>query len=197
MMKQLYWLNEPQEWQQEAENSLSMFVTPKTDFWRRTHYGFIVDDGPFCYVDMGGEWEMSMKITGDYQSRYDQMGLMIRKDEETWIKAGIEYVDEKMNLSAVVTHRTSDWSMRELPQAPRSIWLKAVRRLDAITLLYSLDGMSYSMFRLAYFPAHTPVKVGMMAASPDGHGFHALFEEIEIKHLPDQRREEWLRENQD
>lgn len=33
---------------------------------------------------------------------------------------------------------------------------------------------------------------GMMAASPDGEGFKAKFEHFQIKHLPDQRRLEWL-----
>lgn len=49
-------------------------------------------------------------------------------------KAGVEYVDGKQNVSAVVTHRTSDWSVVQLPDAPRSIWIKAVRRLDAVEI---------------------------------------------------------------
>jgi len=35
-----------------------------------------------------------------------------------------------------------------------------------------------------------------MAASPDGHGFKAIFEDFKITHLPDARRLEWLRENE-
>ena len=43
---------------------------------------------------------------------------MLRIDHENWIKAGVEYVDGKQNVSAVVTHRTSDWSVVQLPDAP-------------------------------------------------------------------------------
>jgi len=39
--------------------------------------------------------------------------------------------------------------------------------------------------------------VGMMAASPDGDGFDALFEDFSIKHLPDIRRKEWLNNNKE
>ena len=36
-----------------------------------------------------------------------------------------------------------------------------------------------------------------MAASPDGDGFQATFEHFKVKHLPDQRRLEWLKKNQE
>lgn len=37
--------------------------------------------------------------------------------------------------------------------------------------------------------------VGLIAASPDGQGFEAKFENFKVKHLPDQRRLEWLKKN--
>jgi len=52
------------------------------------------------------------------------------------------------------------------------------------------------MMRNAYLQDNTPVKVGFMAASPDGNGFKATFENFSVKHLPDQRRLEWLKNNQ-
>ena len=172
-----------------------MFVTPKTDFWRVTHYGFTVDDGPFYYANLGGEFEVKVKISGEYRSRFDQMGLMLRIDEQTWIKTGVEYVNQKINLSAVVTHSTSDWSVMELEHMPKALWLKALRRLDAVEISYSLDGETYTMMRLAFFPPARPVMVGLAAASPDGEGFDALFEDFEINHLPDLRRSQWLKDN--
>ena len=194
-MKKMQWYNEPERWTQIDGSSLSMSVTPQTDFWRETHYGFTVDDGPFYYCNVGGEFEMKVKITGDYKTRYDQMGLMIRKDEKTWIKTGVEYVDQKIKLSAVVTIDKSDWSVIELAHNPKSIWLKVIRRIDAIEITYSLDNSNFTMMRLAYFPDNTPVMVGLTAASPDGDGFEALFEEFEIKYLPDARRKKWLSEH--
>ncbi len=37
--------------------------------------------------------------------------------------------------------------------------------------------------------------VGMMATCPDGKGFKATFSDFKIKHLPDQPRIEWLKNN--
>ena len=48
------------------------------------------------------------------------------------------------------------------------------------------------MSNVAYLSDKKPVMVGMMAASPDGEGFDALFEDFSIKHLPDLRRQKWL-----
>jgi regulation of enolase protein 1 (concanavalin A-like superfamily) len=194
-MKKMQWFNEPDQWELINDTSLSMFVTPFTDFWRKTHYGFTVDDGPFCYLNVGGEFEANVKISGHYKSRYDQMGLMIRKDEKNWIKTGVEFVDEKINLSAVVTLKRSDWSIVTLEEKPTAVWLKVLRRGDSIKIMYALNGKDYSMIRLAYFPENTPVMVGLTAASPDGEGFQALFDNFEVIHLPDARRLKWLEEN--
>ena len=188
------WYNEPNSWSIENEKLL-MDVTPQSDFWRKTHYGFVVDDGPFYYSNRGGEFEVSVKITGDYISRYDQMGLMLRIDEEHWIKTGIEYVDGVYNFSTVVTNDYSSWSVIALKEKPAAVWIKAIRRIDAVEIFYSLDGKSFQLSNLAYFPEYKSAMVGMMAASPDGQGFKAVFENFQIKHLPDERRLKWLNEN--
>lgn len=190
----MQWFNEPSKWNIQ-DNKLKMDVTPQSDYWRITHYGFTVDDGPFYYTTRGGEFEVEVKITGDYKTRYDQMGLMLRIDEKHWIKTGIEYVDGVYNFSTVSTNEYSNWSVIALQDKPGSIWIKAIRRIDAVEIFYSLDGKNYVMSNLAYFPQQKPVMIGMMAASPDGDGFEAIFEDFKIMHLPDQRRLEWLDKN--
>ena len=193
-VNKMNWLNEPSSWKVKDGN-LKMNVTPKSDFWRKTHYGFTVDDGPFYYTTRGGEFEVSVKISGSYKTRFDQMGLMLRIDEEHWIKTGIEYVDGVYNFSTVVTDVYSNWSVIELNGKPESIWIKVVRRIDAVEIFYSLDGVKYKMSNVAYLSDKKPVMVGMMAASPDGDGFDALFEDFSVKHLPDLRRQKWLINN--
>ncbi len=124
------------------------------------------------------------------------MGLMLRIDSERWIKAGVEFVDNKFNISAVVTDKKSDWSVLQLEKTPSFVWIKAVRRLDAVEFFYSLDDKNYIMIRNAPFQDNIPVMVGLMAASPDGDGFNAKFENFKVTQLPDMRRQEWLKNNQ-
>lgn len=193
-LDKMQWFNEPAKWEIK-NNTLSIFVTPQSDYWRISHYGFTVDDAPFLYSTYGGEFEVKVKISADYKVRFDQSGLMLRIDHENYIKTGIEFVDGKYNLSSVVTHKTSDWSVITLDRVPPFVWIKAVRRLDAVEIFYSFDDKEYHMMRNAWFQDNCPVMVGLMGACPDGNGFEAKFEHFSVKHLPDQRRQEWLKKD--
>jgi regulation of enolase protein 1 (concanavalin A-like superfamily) len=195
-LEKMQWFNEPANW--EIKNKiLTMSVTPKSDYWRISHYGFTVDDAPFYYATYGGEFEAKVKLTGVYKERFDQMGLMIRIDEKKYIKTGVEFVDGKFNISTVVTNEKSDWSVTALDKTPAFIWIKVVRRLDAVEIFYSYDDKNYFLTRNAPLQDNVPVMIGLMAASPDGNGFEAKFEDFSVKQLPDQRRTEWLKNHQE
>ena len=194
-LEKMQWFNEPEFWEIK-DGDLTMDLTPQSDYWRISHYGFTVDDAPFLYTTRGGEFEAKIKISGDYKVRFDQACLMLRIDKENYIKTGFEFVDGKYNLSTVVTHHTSDWRLIVLDRPVPYIWIKAVRRLDAIEIFYSFDDKEYVMMRNCWMEDNTPIQVGPAAACPDGQGFKAKFENFSIKHLPDQRRVEWLEKNQ-
>lgn len=70
-LEKMNWFNEPSDWN-IVNKQLNMFVTPKSDYWRISHYGFTVDDAPFYYAEYGGEFEAKVKIKGDYKVRFDQ-----------------------------------------------------------------------------------------------------------------------------
>ena len=193
-LEKMNWFNEPEQWSIEGDK-LTMTITPKSDYWRISHYGFTVDDAPFYYAEYGGEFEAKVKVCGDYKTRFDQAGMMIRIDHANYIKTGIEFVDGKYNLSTVVTHHTSDWSVIALDKPVKELWIKAVRRLDAIEIFYSFDDKTYTMMRNAWMESNRPVKIGMMGASPDGDGFKATFSDFSVKHLPDKVRTDWLNKN--
>lgn len=190
-LDKMQWFNEPEGWEIKNPTTFIMQVPGKTDYWRITHYGFTVDDAPFYYATYGGEFEVKVKITGNYKTTFDQMGLMLRTDHKNWIKTGVEYVGGKQNVSTVVTHNTSDWSVIELDKAPRSLWIKILRRLDAAEVFYSFDDKEYKMMRTCYLEDNCPVQVGLMGASPDGNGFEAIFEDFKVTQLPDLRRLKW------
>lgn len=188
----LRWLNEPVTHERAGPGALAFEVTPRTDYWRRTHYGFTVDDGPFAYVERGGEFEATVCVSAEWRARFDQAGLLVRVDAEHWVKCGVEYVDGRVNLSAVATRSYSDWSVTAIDDVPERLWVRVLRRGDALTISYSRGGEAFELMRVAYLQADCPVGVGMYAACPDGEGFPVRFSGFAVRHLADEGREAWL-----
>ncbi|MFS0515926.1 DUF1349 domain-containing protein [Nostoc sp. UIC 10607] len=178
-MTQMKWYNEPSTWSEQAK-FISVNAGAKTDFWQKTYYHFMRDNGNFYYQEVKGDFTVEVKIKGQYQVLYDQAGLMIRENEKTWLKCGIEYVEEVQNVSAVVTRDYSDWSVVPLSQPPVALWLRVQRRSETVEVQYSLNGENYQMLRLAYLTHAETVQVGLMCASPQGEGFSVVFEDFKI-----------------
>ncbi len=92
-LEKMQWFNEPEQWGIEND-TLSMEVTLKPIIIGAYPItGLRLMMPPFLYTLRGGEFEVKVKISGDYKTRFDQSGLMLRIDQENYIKAGIEFVD--------------------------------------------------------------------------------------------------------
>ncbi len=176
----MQWFNTPKEWKGDAQK-LSLTVEPNTDFWRITHYDFIRDSGPFYYQEMTGDFEATVKVSGQYQELFHQAGLMVRIDNKNWIKTGIEYVDGVQNVSAVVTREFSDWSVVPRHDSPASIWIKLLRKGDYVQIEYSFDNQKFDMLRLAYFPPKVKAQIGLVAAAPGKKSFPVVFENFVVR----------------
>ena len=61
---------------------------------------------------------------------------MVRLDETTWIKTGIEFVNGVHHVSAVVTRDYSDWSVVPFYSYPGSLRLRLKREGGAVTIEY-------------------------------------------------------------
>jgi uncharacterized protein len=175
----MQWYNEPPQWNAQ-DDQLMVSVGAKTDYWRKTHYGFIRDNGHFYYERVYGDFTLDVKVSGHYDALYDQAGVMVRLDETTWFKTGIEYMEGVQNASAVITRDYSDWSIVPLGSNPASIWLRVTRQGDSFEIHYSLDGSSYTMLRMFYLASSAYFDVGLMCAAPDGEGFQVTFEGLKI-----------------
>lgn len=174
------WLNEPKEWRGD-EGRLFLRTDARTDFWRRTFYGFERDSGHAFLKPVRGDFTATAMVLGRYEALYDQAGLMLRLDEANWIKCGIEFTDGLMHFSVVVTREVSDWSVVPLhgvsPDDPVSVRL--TRHDDAVRIQFRIGGAPWQMARLCPFSADEAL-VGVMACSPEREGLEATFSNIGI-----------------
>jgi uncharacterized protein len=175
----MQWLNEPGQWQVEGKRII-VKSDPHTDFWRKTHNGLVQDNGHFYYQEVRGDFIIEVKLSGEFTDLYDQAGLMVRLDAETWIKCGIEFVAGLQLLSAVITREWSDWSVQPLDK-PASVWLRLTRHAGTLEAAYSLDGQDYSLYRQGFLSEAPTLQAGILIASPTGQGFTASFEALSIQ----------------
>ena len=180
LFARMSWMNEPASSKRLGE-TMVVHSRPKTDFWRKTFYGYITDNGHFFYLETAGDFTFQARINGQYSALYDQAGLMVRLDAGNWMKCGTEFFDRRRHASVVFTRDFSDWSTMPDLSDTGEIWWRAVRKKDSIETLCSLDGQKFTSVRQGYFVPEVKVRVGLMCAAPEGPGFEATFSDLKLE----------------
>ena len=182
LLSRMTWLNSPANEFYDS-GAVTVRCKGKTDFWRKTFYGYVNDNGHFLHLPVTGEFQFQARINGNYSQLYDQAGIMVRLDAQNWLKCGSEFFDGKRWASVVATRDFSDWStMEDLTQTGPVYW-RVQRKKDSLEAQCSVDGAQYTTVRQAYFPAKVSVAVGVMCAAPEGFGFDTTFDQLEISQL--------------
>jgi regulation of enolase protein 1 (concanavalin A-like superfamily) len=167
------WTTPPAE---VAEDGGDLLVTAAegSDAWRTTSYGFVRDDAHGLLAPLDGAVEVT--FDADFHQQFDQAGLMVRADAETWLKAGVEVSDGVPQLGAVVTLGRSDWSVAPVPEwAGRRVTVRASRSGDAVTIRARVDDEPFRLVRVAAFPPELPVGAGPYCCAPSRSGLVVRF----------------------
>ena len=169
------WLNPPMAARQDGSD-LVVTTRANTDFWRTTGYGFVHDNGHALLTGFPAGSAVEVTFVAEFERLFDQAGLMVRVDETTWIKAGIELSDGQPQLGAVVTHGQSDWSMAPVPDwAGQPVTLRASRTGDAVTIRARRGTEPWRMVRLAPLSPDAAATAGPFCCSPEREGLNVRF----------------------
>jgi regulation of enolase protein 1 (concanavalin A-like superfamily) len=115
------WNNgEPEHTLDDDGSAITIKATPNLDYWSRTFYSPLLmktnAQTLLMPIEAGVEATISMSFTLAPRAQFDQAGIMVLVDENTWVKAGIEFTDGVPRLSCVVTNDGfSDWSTQKWP----------------------------------------------------------------------------------
>lgn len=100
----------------------------------------------------------------------------MRADEATWIKAGIEHIDAKNCVGAVVTRNVSDWSLARVPDWDgREVTIRASRSGDALTVRACADDEPRQLVRVAPLNPQAVLSAGPYCCAPSREGFTVQF----------------------
>jgi regulation of enolase protein 1 (concanavalin A-like superfamily) len=169
------WLNPPASAEEDGD-ALLVTARENSDFWRTTSYGFVHDDGHALLTAFPSGSAVEVEFVARLDELYDQAGLMVRVDAETWIKAGIELSDGFPQLGAVVTHGRSDWSVAPVPEwAGRRVTVRASRAGDAVTIRARREDEPWRLVRLAPLDPDATAAAGPFCCSPSRAGLTVRF----------------------
>ena len=176
-------------------SALVLRTDAPTDFWQKTHYGFVADNGHFLAAEIAGDFVLSTRVRFTPVHQYDQAGLMVRVSPECWLKTSVEFEpDGPARLGAVVTNAGySDWSTQDFPGPENALSLRIARVGADFTVSFALPDPTaaaasspgaWTQIRLAHLlgaEAGAPVRGGLYACSPKGRGFVAEFEFLRVE----------------
>ncbi|NII49984.1 DUF1349 domain-containing protein [Frigoribacterium endophyticum] len=159
-----------------GDDGMRVTAVEGSDAWRVTSYGFVHDTehallAPF---EQGTAVEVSFRL--DFSAQFDQAGVFVRVDDETWTKAGVERSDGEDGLGAVVTRGVSDWSLAPVPGwHGREVTVRASRSGDALTVRARVDDEPWRLVRVSPLNADAAATAGPMCCAPSRDGLTVHF----------------------
>lgn len=179
----LRWTREPLHWEME-DDTIRITTKPHTDLWQRTYYHFRNDNAPVLQMTTDERYfSFVVRTEFDSKHRFDQCGVVLYLDSENWLKASIEYENERFqHLGSVVTNLGySDWATTEIDAAVKSMWYRLSRREDDFCIECSEDGKTFQQMRICHMHKATDaVSFGIYACSPEDSSFCATFTHMQL-----------------
>ena len=179
----LQWTREPKDCT-ITENKIEIITNPHTDLWQRTYYHFRNDNAPVLQMETEEKF-FSFTVRTRFQSerRFDQCGIVMYLDSENWLKASVEYENDRFqHLGSVVTNNGySDWATTEIAADIKSMWYRLSRREDDYCIECSEDGVIFRQMRICHMHrGGGTIRFGVYACSPEESSFKAVFTDMEI-----------------
>jgi uncharacterized protein DUF1349 len=70
LLAKMKWFNEPASLKQIGDQ-LVVTTKSKTDFWRKTFYDYVTNDGHFFFLPVTSDFTWESRVTGKYPALYD------------------------------------------------------------------------------------------------------------------------------
>jgi regulation of enolase protein 1 (concanavalin A-like superfamily) len=180
MSNAMSWLNEPPQWS-DRDGLITVRTGLKTDFWRNTFYGYVTDNGHFYHRPVTGDFTAEVVVAAGHSTLFDQAGLMLRADERTWLKTGLEVTSGAVQLSTVLTRGDSDLSVVPVPDHDGELRLRLTRFGSAVCVHRGAGDGSWQLVRLGQLDLPEVVEVGVMCCSPERSGLEVTFRDFRVR----------------
>jgi regulation of enolase protein 1 (concanavalin A-like superfamily) len=176
------WFNPPKQY---SDVPLLRFTTAAhTDFWQHTHYHFYRDNGHFYYWQSTAEQlSLLVEVQVNANSKFDQAGIMLRKDAHNWLKISAEWLSkDQAALGSVNTQNgKSDWASQSIK--PATNWTLKVEISQQDAVIFALLGEEWQQLRvldISHIRDKDEICIGIYGCSPDGPGCEVRVQRVEF-----------------
>ncbi len=183
-LSRFQWIRMPES-HTVQNGTVTITTLPHTDLWQRTYYHFRNDNAPVFQMDTD-ELYFSFVVKTDFTGshhRFDQCGIVMYLDSENWLKASVEYENERFqHLGSVVTNQGySDWATTEISADVNTMWYRFSRRESDYCIECSEDGRTFRQMRICHMHAGAgSIRFGIYACSPEDSSFTAVFSDMAV-----------------
>lgn len=191
----------------EKDGAIKLKVPSQTHVWRHTDEDGSVNNSPFYFRKITGDFECTVKVSGKMQTWLDQAGILLQEKRGIYTKVSLEYHEPPAESGSLRHYaccyvHPEEWqferslspypgqfhrgdpkySYEQLEKGNNKIWLKLSRLEGYIEANYSLDGEEWKELKAAKFSDAETLSIGLFGASPGGDqiGFKCTFEEFEV-----------------
>ncbi len=174
------------------DGTVQITTVPKIDLWQKTFGGFAADNAPAFQVPTSEPcFTFTVKASFTGSGMYDQCGLIVYQDADTWLKASMECGGEVKYLGSVATnHGFSDWATTEVSADITTMWYRLTRKKSDFLIECSSDGKYYHLMRMLHmWNCDSTINVGIYACSPQDSSFTATFSDFDFTVLKEEDME--------
>ena len=165
--------------------TLSARALPKSDLYRNPAGDFLSDEKSslnaltLIGTPTSADFQLSAKVTVDFDSDYDAGALLVWSDPKLWAKLCFEYSpDKEFMVVSVVTQLASD-DVNSYVLPVNHVWLRISRIGQLYAFHSSTDGTTWKLIRAFTLGVDTSNhKIGFVAQAPIGEGCDVQFSDI-------------------
>jgi regulation of enolase protein 1 (concanavalin A-like superfamily) len=186
----LRWLNEPESWHAEDDDTLVITAASGTDLFSDPGGPDRYANAPALVGRLDGDFTLAARVRPDLRSTFDAGVLLLWAGHDRWAKFCLELSPQGTpTVVSVVTRGVSD-DCNSIPMTGDDVRMRISRVGTAFAFHVTEGDRPWSLIR--YFALDGDPEVGFLAQSPTGEGATVRFEDIRYtpKRLTDVRNGE-------
>lgn len=174
------WINPPLRYE-VTKTGITITSGEKTDKYIAPDGTYSSDNANRLVFNADKDFTISASISHPFASKWDGGAIILESDASNWIKFCFEkdYTGAKRVVSVVTKGISDDCNSVEIMK--NQVYYQLAKKDDTVYLYVSKDGKGWYLVRTLNFKSETPIKIGLLAQSPEGKSNIVAFTSVKYQ----------------